>query len=121
MTRRFFGGVLLSLGLALTGLVAAPQMAAAHPTIDIVASNWKFTPSTITIPVNEPTTLRLTSASGVHGLESPDLGIPKTTITPNNFQLVTFTPTKPGKYVLHCAVICGPGHADMTLTIIVTP
>jgi cytochrome c oxidase subunit 2 len=93
----------------------------AHPTIDIVASNWKFTPATITIPVNEPTTLRLTSSSGVHGLQSDELGIPKTTITPGNFQLVTFTPTKAGTYVLHCAVVCGPGHADMTLTIVVTP
>ena len=102
-------------------VVAASYIAAAHPTMDIVASNWKFTPATITIPVNEPTTLRLTSASGVHGLESSDLGISKVTITPGKFRLITFTPTKPGTYVLHCAVVCGPGHADMTLTIIVTP
>jgi cytochrome c oxidase subunit II len=103
------------------GILASAQVALAHPTIDIVASNWKFTPAKITIPVNDPTTLRLTSASGVHGLESADLGIAKTTITPGTFQLVTFTPTKPGTYVLHCAVICGPGHADMMLTIVVTP
>ena len=80
-----------------------------------------FTPAKISIPVNEPTTLRLTSSSGVHGIESDDLGIPKTTIKPNEFQLVTFTPKKAGTYVLHCAVVCGPGHSDMTLTIEVTP
>ena len=93
----------------------------AHPTIDIVASNWKFTPATITVPVNEPTRLRLTSASGVHGIESSELGITKTAITPGDFQIVTFTPTKPGTYIIPCAIVCGPGHPDMKLTIVVTP
>lgn len=112
---------IVALAICLVVVLAAAHAAFAHPTIDIVASNWKFTPAQITIPVNEPTTLRLTSSSGVHGLQSDELGIAKTTITPGNFQLVTFTPTKPGTYVLHCAVVCGPGHADMTLTIVVTP
>ncbi len=115
--RRLIWPLVASVGV----VMVAASIAFAHPSIDIVASNWKFTPAKITIPVNEPTTLRLTSASGVHGLESKDLGIAKTTISPNNFQLVTFTPAKPGTYVLHCAVVCGPGHGDMTLTVIVTP
>ena len=93
----------------------------AHPSVDIVASNWKFTPAKISIPVNQETTLRLTSSGGVHGIESSDLGIAKTTIAPGKFELVTFTPKKPGKYVLNCAIVCGPGHPDMTLTIEVTP
>ena len=107
--------------LAVITVVASLAVAMAHPTIDIVASNWKFTPAKISVPVNEQTTLRLTSSGGVHGLESADLGIAKTTITPGKFELVTFTPKKPGKYVLSCAVVCGPGHSDMTLTIEVTP
>lgn len=102
-------------------VITAGSMALAHPTIDIVASNWKFTPAKITVPANDPTTLRLTSSSGVHGVESADLGIPKTTISPGKLELVTFTPKKAGKYMLHCAVVCGPGHSDMTLTIEVTP
>jgi cytochrome c oxidase subunit II len=112
---------MLVIAIAIGASLATAQMAAAHPTIDIVASNWKFTPATITVPVNDPTKLRLTSSSGVHGIQSDDLGIPKTTITPGSFELVTFTPKKPGTYVIHCAVVCGPGHADMTLTIVVTP
>jgi cytochrome c oxidase subunit 2 len=116
-----FRKALLPLALVVGVVAAAAQLALAHPTIDIVASNWKFTPATITVPVNEPTKLRVTSSSGVHGLESAELGIPKTTITPGNFQIITFTPTKAGTYVLHCAVVCGPGHGDMTLTIVVTP
>lgn len=116
-----FRRLALPLAIAIAALVVSAGAAFAHPTIDIVASNWKFTPAKISIPVNEQTTLRLTSSSGVHGIQSDDLGIAKTTITPNQFELVTFTPKKAGTYVLHCAVVCGPGHSDMTLTIEVTP
>lgn len=89
----------------------------AHPSIDIVASNWKFTPNAITVPVGEPTTLRLTSGGGVHGIKSDELGVPDTMILPNKFATVTFTPRKAGTYVVHCSVMCGAGHPNMTLTI----
>jgi cytochrome c oxidase subunit II len=94
-----------------------PISAAAHPTIDIVASNWKFTPDTITVPVDEPTTLRLTSSEGVHGISSDELGISDTTIMPGKFVTVTFTPHKVGTYVVHCSIVCGAGHPNMALTI----
>lgn len=113
-----FIAVLIAAAACVLPVASVP--AHAHPSIDIVTSNWKFAPNTITIPVNEPTTLRLTSSEGVHGLSSPDLGIPDTTIMPNKFVTVTFTPKKPGTYVLHCSVVCGAGHADMALTIKVT-
>src|SRR5471030_2667850 len=113
-----------------TGIVAAavltlaaataPVPASAHPSIDIAVANWKFTPAKITIPVGEPTTLRLTTTSGVHGIKSDDLAIPMTTIPIGKVIEVTFTPKKAGTYVLHCQIVCGPGHADMALTIIVT-
>lgn len=93
--------------------------APAHPSIDVVASNWKFTPSTITLHVGETTTLRLTSTSGVHGIKSDDLGIPLTTIVPDKFVTVSVTPKKAGTYVLPCEIMCGPGHANMKLTVVV--
>lgn len=109
--------VLLSgLALALFAVIA-PLIGFAHPSIDIVASNWKFTPDTISVPLGEPTTLRLTSSGGVHGLASPELGISDTTIMPNKFVTITFTPKKAGTYVVHCSVICGAGHPNMALTI----
>lgn len=107
---------------AVLALAAAfvPAPASAHPTVDVAVSNWKFVPNTIKIPVGEPTTLRLTSTSGVHGIKSDDLGIPMTTIPNGKTVEVTFTPKKTGTYVLHCMVFCGPGHADMKLTVEVT-
>lgn len=111
-----------SIGFALIAMflvvgLGVRTAAPAHPSIDIVASNWKFAPATITIPLTEPTTLRLTSAEGVHGIQSDDLGIALTTIMPNKFVTVTFTPKKAGTYTLHCAIVCGAGHDDMVLVV----
>ncbi len=119
MVIRRYGFIARLSAALIVGLAGVPSQVVAHPTIDVVASNWKFMPNTITIEVGQPATLRLTSTSGVHGIESPELGIKKTTITPNAFAVITFTPTKAGKYKLQCAVMCGPGHADMVLTIVV--
>jgi cytochrome c oxidase subunit II len=108
-------GLITAAALALS--LAAP--ASAHPTVDIAVSSWKFVPATITIPVGEPTVLRLTSTQGVHGIQSDQLGIPQTTIANGKTVLVTFTPQKAGTYVIHCSVFCGAGHGDMKLTIVV--
>src|SRR5471030_936124 len=87
----------------------------AHPTIDVAASNWKFTPATITVSAGEPTTLRLTSTSGTHGIASDDLGISSTIIQPGKFVEVSFTAKTAGTYAVHCSVFCGAGHPNMVL------
>jgi cytochrome c oxidase subunit 2 len=109
-------GILAAAVLACAAAIA-PVPASAHPTIDIAVANWKFTPAKITIPVGEPTTLRFTSTSGVHGIQSDELGIPMTSIPNGKVISVTFTPKKAGTYIIHCMIFCGPGHADMKLTI----
>lgn len=101
--------------------VSMAPAVSAHPSIDVVASNFKFTPSSIELHVGQTTTLRFTSSEGVHGLKSDDLGIPQTTIAPGQLQTVTVTPKKAGKFVLHCTIVCGTGHADMALTVNVLP
>ncbi len=103
--------------LVAAALGAPIQRAIAHPSIDIAASNWKFTPDIIKLHVGETTTLRLTSTEGVHGIKSDELGIPLTTISPGKFVTVSVTPKKEGTYILHCAIICGPGHDKMALTV----
>lgn len=101
--------------------VPPPSAAASSSSIDIVASNWKFTPSAITLQVGQTSTLRVKSTDGVHGLQSDDLGIAQTPISPGQWTTISVTPKKAGTYVLHCAIFCGAGHANMTLTVHVLP
>ncbi len=98
-------------------LVLVAPKASAHPAMDIVASNWKFTPSTIALHVGEAQQLRFTSSEGVHGVKSDELGISQTMITPGKFSTITVTPKKAGTYVVHCSIVCGAGHPNMTLTV----
>jgi cytochrome c oxidase subunit II len=108
----------LALTAGITALIGATAARAlAGSAVDIVASNWTFTPSEIRLHVGQTTTLRLTSKEGVHGLQSADLGIPQTTIVPGAVKTVDVTPKKTGQYVLHCAIMCGAGHPNMTLTV----
>lgn len=106
---------------AILALATPMSTAAANPTIDIVASNWKFTPNTIVLHAGQATTLRLSSKEGVHGLQSDDLGIPSTMLAPGTVKTVEVTAHETGTYVLHCAIVCGAGHANMTLTVKVVP
>lgn len=109
----------IAFALFVVGSSSIAQPVSAHPSIDIAAANWKFSPAVITLHVGETTELRLTSTEGVHGIQSDALGIPQTMLTPGKFVTVSVTPKKAGTYILHCAIMCGPGHEKMMLTIVV--
>ncbi|MBO7746081.1 cytochrome C oxidase subunit II [Paenibacillus sp. MWE-103] len=59
--------------------------------------------------------LELVNKSGLHGLAIPDLGIELK--GDKLSQEVTFD--KAGTFEMHCAVMCGVGHADMKSVLIV--
>jgi cytochrome c oxidase subunit 2 len=114
----FFGGALgaLGCGVAVAGTQNAVATAETSPVI-VTASDFKFAPAEITVHVNQPVTLQLSATEGVHGFVSSDLGIPQTMLMPGAKNTVKFTPTKAGTYTIHCSVMCGPGHGDMTFVI----
>jgi cytochrome c oxidase subunit 2 len=111
------------LAMILTGgyLIADSPNTRANSTIDVVASaaTFTFSPSAISVPVNKPTTLHLTSRAGTHSIQSDDLGIKSTTIEEGKFVDATFVPTKTGTFVVQCGTYCGVGHPNMKLTVTV--
>jgi cytochrome c oxidase subunit 2 len=98
------------------GSIATTVVAQESP-VNVVASNWKFTPNTLHVHLGAPVTLHLTSSEGVHGIKSDELGIPNTVIMPGKAVDVTFTPKKAGTFVVPCSVVCGAGHPDMKLMV----
>jgi cytochrome c oxidase subunit 2 len=105
-------------------VVTAPTAAATMskkrtaPVIAIVATaDQKFSPDHVVLHANQRRTLRFSSTGGVHGIASPELGIPSTMIQPGTPVSIDVTPKKAGTYTVPCSIVCGPGHADMALTV----
>ena len=108
-------GMLWVATAALTASAAKPP---ALPVVAIVATaDQTFKPNHVVLHVNKRQTLRFTSAAGVHGIGSADLGIPATMIMPDKPVDIVVTPKKAGTYKLPCTIVCGPNHADMALTV----
>jgi cytochrome c oxidase subunit 2 len=115
-------GVLFTAVTAAVPSSAAKPQPKALPVINVVATaDQKFAPDHVVLHVKKRQTLRFTSTGGVHGIVSTALGIPATTITPNKPVSIDVTPKKTGTYRIPCTIVCGPGHADMALTIQVNP
>lgn len=106
----------LALGVSLSVAVPVTASASAPQTVTITAAT-SFSPSAITVKAGEAVTLKFVGTSGVHGVESKELGIPATTITPGSAKTVVFTPQKPGTYTLHCTIMCGPQHGNMEVVV----
>jgi len=101
---------------------AAKPPSSALPVINIVATaDQTFNPNRVVLHRNKRQTLRFTSAAGVHGIVSADLGVPATMILPDKPVSIVVTPEKTGTYKLPCTIVCGANHADMALTVEVKP
>lgn len=87
--------------------------------VTIVASNFQFTPNQITVKKGEKVTLVLRNADGVHGLMIQDLGINVAIPADGSTTSVMLPTDTAGVFTFRCSVPCGPGHRDMTGTIIV--
>jgi cytochrome c oxidase subunit II len=64
------------------------------------------------VPVNKVVRIHLTSSDVIHSFFLPNLRL-KQDAVPGRSILVWFEATKPGKYELPCAELCGFGHSGM--------
>ena len=85
---------------------------------------YQFSPGAITVHAGQKVALAIANpGTAMHGIAIPEFGV-NTMIQPAtggraSTAQVSFTPTRPGVYVVHCIVYCGSGHARMTLRLTV--
>ncbi len=70
------------------------------------------------VPVGEPVSLRMESKDVIHAFWVPEFRI-KQDVIPGQPTILNFTPTKPGRYPIICAELCGPYHGGMRSTVVV--
>ncbi len=70
------------------------------------------------VPVKQPISLRLESKDVIHAFWVPEFRI-KQDVIPGQPTVLNFTATKPGRYPIICAELCGPYHGGMRSTVVV--
>lgn len=87
-------------------------------TFDMVAQQFEFSPSTITVNVGDTVVLNLTTSDVPHGFSLPQFDV-STTITPGKTKTVEFVADEAGTFTFSCSVVCGSGHSGMKGQIVV--
>lgn len=111
---------LLAAGLMLFNMPKAPVEETAPEGVNVVKieanDDFTFGAAEYKVKVGEPVRLKLVNESAVqHGAEIKDLGI---NLQTGEMQKdITFD--KPGRYEIHCSVMCGTGHLDMKSFLVV--
>jgi cytochrome c oxidase subunit 2 len=82
--------------------------------LNIEATNFQFNKEQFVVKSGEEASINFKSTEGVHGLAIDDFDI-----NISEEGEATFTPDKPGEYVIYCSIPCGTGHADMKSTLVV--
>jgi cytochrome c oxidase subunit II len=96
-------------------VAAVPFAILAQPKPRIVAiraQKFTYTPSELTLKLNEPVLFQLTSVDVVMGFSVPDFKV-RGTIIPGQVTEVPMTPDKLGEFIFLCDVFCGTGHENM--------
>ena len=88
-------------------------------TIDVVASQFKFEPSTIAVVEGDRIRLRLRSADRPHGIGIKAFRVKA--LIPRTGEVVTveFVADRTGTFDISCSEYCGTGHGAMKGTLIV--
>jgi len=70
------------------------------------------------VPADRPITLRMESKDVIHAFWVPEFRL-KQDIIPGQPTQLSFTATRPGRYPIVCAELCGPYHGGMRSTVVV--
>ena len=83
-----------------------------HYRVAMIAQDFSFTPSRITVPAGAKISFVLTSRDVVHGFQVPGDMI-NVEVIPGRMARVSHTFEHPGTYVFDCNQYCGVGHPYM--------
>ncbi len=84
----------------------------------IEASQWQFSPDTITVNKGDTVQITLVNKDVSHGISIPDFGFDLKAGAGEN-ATGQFTADKAGTFGFRCNVFCGEGHKEMTGTLVV--
>lgn len=87
--------------------------------ISMTASNFSFSPSTLSVKKGDTVILTIKGQEGTHGLAIPDFKVSKQ-ITEGDTVTVQFIADKTGTFIFFCNIPCGEGHNKMKGTITVS-
>jgi heme/copper-type cytochrome/quinol oxidase subunit 2 len=111
----------------LTAMAAAPWRRPLHGqdeairTIDVVGSNFKFEPATISVTEGDRVRLRVRSADRPHSFAIKAFHVKALIAKPGETVSLEFVADKAGTFEFACAEYCGTGHAGMKGTLVVVP
>ncbi len=70
------------------------------------------------LPLGQPVSMKMVSKDVIHAFWVPEFRL-KQDIIPGQPTILSFTPTKTGRYPIICAELCGPYHGGMRSTVVV--
>ena len=70
------------------------------------------------VPAGRPVTLHMEAKDVIHAFWVPEFRL-KQDVIPGQPTQLSFTPTRPGRYPIVCAELCGPYHGGMRSTVVV--
>jgi len=70
------------------------------------------------VPTGQPISMKMESKDVIHAFWVPEFRL-KQDVIPGQPTILNFTPTKPGRYPIICAELCGPYHGGMRSAVVV--
>lgn len=83
---------------------------------DFVYKNGRKSSRVLTVPVNTPVKLVMSSRDVIHSFFIPSFRI-KQDVLPGTYTSLSFTANKKGKFPVFCTEFCGAGHSSMLASV----
>jgi cytochrome c oxidase subunit II len=99
--------------------IATPPPAAAPRVVTVNVENWEFAPAVVNVKKGEKVTLRFVGKTGNHGVAIPGLNVNAYLPADKTVDIALSTDAA-GSFDGFCNIPCGPGHRDMTFTVVIS-